>query len=392
VLEAAAVERLAYAGDASHYAELRRIIEEEQRSLGDREAWFVASLSFHARLVDMTGLITLTKVNEILGEITDRHLSRRRSVSPPNWVALARRVIKAHIKLVGFIEERNTAQAKDFWTLHMERSAALLFEDRAEETVLDLFDEASRGSIPPSDRNLKAAELLADFLRRRIVHGELDEGQMLPPESQLAEELGAGRPALREALRILESESLVAVERGSRGGGRVRTPSPLTAARPLATLLQLAHTTIEDVYETRMIIEPAAARWLAEHGSAEAKTDLRLLADAGRQHIEESDAWALHALQFHREVVARCGLETLSCLGGLVENTIDRHWANAVTSPAMRPEVMPPAVAHRAQMRLVSLIESGDGQGAETTWRNHLEGIQGLLARSERRVPLDFAD
>ena len=63
------------------------------------------------------------------------------------------------------------------------------------------------------------ADCVAAALRRMFNHGEITEGTMLPPESELMERFGVSRPTLREALRILESESLIEVQRGVRGGG-----------------------------------------------------------------------------------------------------------------------------------------------------------------------------
>ena len=67
-------------------------------------------------------------------------------------------------------------------------------------------------SVEQSGR--KAADVVAAALRRRIILGELQEGEALPPETA---DLGVSKPTLRQAIRILESESLVSVRRGSRG-------------------------------------------------------------------------------------------------------------------------------------------------------------------------------
>src|ERR1044072_6044836 len=66
----------------------------------------------------------------------------------------------------------------------------------------------------------KTAELIADQLRSSIVRGVLKKGDSLPTEVELVKQFGVSRPTLREAFRILESESLIVVWRGSRGGGR----------------------------------------------------------------------------------------------------------------------------------------------------------------------------
>ena len=61
----------------------------------------------------------------------------------------------------------------------------------------------------------KTGELIATYLRRQIVRGELRPGETLPAESQLMEQFSVSRPTLREAFHILEAETLISVRRGS---------------------------------------------------------------------------------------------------------------------------------------------------------------------------------
>src|SRR5882724_9537932 len=52
---------------------------------------------------------------------------------------------------------------------------------------------------------------IADQLRKLIEHGEYEVGTRLPPERDLATQLGVSRPSVREALIALEVEGLVEV-------------------------------------------------------------------------------------------------------------------------------------------------------------------------------------
>jgi DNA-binding FadR family transcriptional regulator len=70
-------------------------------------------------------------------------------------------------------------------------------------------------------REPKMAARVATVLRRMFIRGEIPEGTMLPPESELMERFRVYRPTLREAFRVLESESLIEVQRGVRGGAQV---------------------------------------------------------------------------------------------------------------------------------------------------------------------------
>src|SRR5690349_3670465 len=83
----------------------------------------------------------------------------------------------------------------------------------------------------------KAAELVAARIRRQIVDGDLPAGTGLPPEAELVARYGVSRPTLREAFRILESERLVTVRRGVKGGALVQSPSLDVATRSAQALL-----------------------------------------------------------------------------------------------------------------------------------------------------------
>ena len=73
-------------------------------------------------------------------------------------------------------------------------------------------------------RSPKTAELVARSLRRMVVDGDLKDGDYLPNEAELMTHFGVSRPTLREAVRLLKSERLVEVRRGSRTGAGYGCP------------------------------------------------------------------------------------------------------------------------------------------------------------------------
>src|SRR5882672_227305 len=113
-------------------------------------------------------------------------------------------------------------------------------------------------------RHPKAAEMVAAELRRQIITGQLKPGDKLHPENVLQEEFAISRPTLREALRLLESESLITISRGKHGGARVSSIDLGAAARQVAVYLQIEGATLQDVWLARTIIEPPAVGLLAE--------------------------------------------------------------------------------------------------------------------------------
>src|ERR1700680_2909057 len=93
-----------------------------------------------------------------------------------------------------------------------------------------MFSESKRAADSAVLRVPKTAELIAERLRGQIIRGELTEGDALPNETELVEKFGVSRPTLREALRVLESESLLDITRGMRGGGGGGMPPADNAA------------------------------------------------------------------------------------------------------------------------------------------------------------------
>jgi DNA-binding FadR family transcriptional regulator len=109
----------------------------------------------------------------------------------------------------------------------------------------------------------KAAELVAEALRTRILRRELLPGDRLPAESLLMTQYGVSRPTLREALRLLEAQELLEVRRGARGGGVVRQPSTRPAMEAISLWLLLSQPGVTHVAEDRLASIAAAALELA---------------------------------------------------------------------------------------------------------------------------------
>ncbi|MDA4105922.1 GntR family transcriptional regulator [Mycobacterium holsaticum DSM 44478] len=231
-------------------------------------------------------------------------------------------------------------------------------------------------------RSPKTAELVAGTLRRMVVDGQLKEGDFLPNEAELMAHFGVSRPTLREAVRVLESERLVEVRRGSRTGARVRVPGPEIVARPAGLLLELSGATIADVSVARSGIEPMAARLLAEVGTAADFEELeKMLADdipAGWQ----SDRFAETTQAFHLRLVQLSGNATLAIIAGMLHEITVRHTAfvfkeGRPVSKADYEKLM------RSYRKLMQILRSRDGAAAESHWRKHLDvarelSLQGL--------------
>jgi len=242
---------------------------------------------------------------------------------------------------------------------------------------------SNAGTIGTPMRAPKTAELIASHLRNQIVRGELKAGETIPPEQQLMEQFGVSRPTLREAYRILEAESLIGVRRGARGGAQVLEPDPMVAARHVGLLLQLQGTTIQDVYEARLIGEPACARLLATRRTQQDLADLREVADdlaalldAGTEDTPDMSRWTNITYRFHELIMQRCGNRTLAVQGAVLADIVGVHLSQSISTGMSREVDQQPARFRktlRSYEKLIRLVEAKDADGAEKHWRSHME-------------------
>src|SRR6059058_6132653 len=125
-------------------------------------------------------------------------------------------------------------------------------------------------------------------LRNMIQAGELRPGSRLPPEHQLAAEMGLSRSGVREAVKVLESARVLDVRRGD--GTYVTSLAPQLLLEGLGFAIDLLqeHNLLE-VIEVRRMLEPvatgAAAARIEEGSLAELRAILQQMEDT-RDDIE----------------------------------------------------------------------------------------------------------
>ncbi|MCW2621111.1 MAG: GntR family transcriptional regulator, partial [Frankiales bacterium] len=237
----------------------------------------------------------------------------------------------------------------------------------------------------------KTAELIAEQVRQQIVRWQLRAGDSLPSEVELMSQFGVSRPTLREAFRILETEALISVRRGSRGGARILAPDLSVAARYVGLLLQLSGATFGDVYEARIALEPVCARLFATRRTPEGIALLHACIAEMRRLAEPVDGlppppspavWSRLALRFHQLLITHCGNKTLAVQGGVLQDIVATHLSLLATSAFSAPDYLE-VLWRRVHTyeALVALIEAGDAAGAEAHWREHMEDARAGLFR-----------
>lgn len=224
----------------------------------------------------------------------------------------------------------------------------------------------------------KAAELIAEVIRRQIVLGELQAGDPLPAESKLLTRFNVSRPTLREAFRILEAEGLIQVRRGAGGGARIRLPEDGTAARSFGMLLQLRNATLGEVLEARTFIEPPLAGRLAANRTDEDLAALQAHIDLERGALHDYEKFGMATAVFHELLVQRAGNVAVGLMVGMLDDIFRRHVTQFVARA--RPDQLAlNEQALRNHAHLVDRIAARDAAGAEAGWRKHMLELHAII-------------
>lgn len=232
-------------------------------------------------------------------------------------------------------------------------------------------------------RQPRLAEIVAARLRDDILTGKLKEGDSLPRQEHLFNDFRVSLPAVREAMRILETEGLITVRRGNVGGAVVHLPTPERIARTITMVLQTRDTTISDVSGALLHLEPACAALCATRPDREDTVvpALREVIAEQEETFDDPDQFPTHAREFHETLVRNCGNETMIVIVGSLETIWTAHESTVWSEAAMvhgEPDPTSPLArkSRRAALRdhekLVDAIAAGDEKRTVTLASAHL--------------------
>ncbi len=215
----------------------------------------------------------------------------------------------------------------------------------------------------------KAADVLANLLREKILGGELREGADLPNERDLCAQSGLSRASVREALRILEGEGLITTRIGRNGGSTVARPNSETIERSVGIFIRGLGIRLEAVLEARAAIEPPSARFAALHRTDEDLAEIEKCQAKLEQasHNDDVDTYVRANLDWHVQVVRASHNELLIAFISAVSHSVYL----ATDLEGFNSAEVRNAVIH-AHRRVIEAIRAGDGEAAARRMERHV--------------------
>ncbi len=218
-------------------------------------------------------------------------------------------------------------------------------------------------------RIARASEEVVQQIKDLIFGGRLGPGSHLPSEKELTEQFALSRITIRDALRVLESEGLIEIRVGARGGAFVARPSTQRVSDSLTNLLRLQQITIQELIEARMAVESSVASLAAQRATPEDIKAMQQAVAAARAARQDGDPhFAPHSVAFHIALAeAAKNRVLLSTVNSLRTPFLE---ALAALRPTDAEDMAERAIADHQQ--ILKAVKARDGQRAQDLMHEHL--------------------
>ena len=234
----------------------------------------------------------------------------------------------------------------------------------------------SRETGPADKRASKIArQIEADIVRRGWTIGE-----SLGSEHALQQRYEVSRSVLREAVRLVEHHQVARMRRGPNGGLLICEPDAGPATRAVVIYLEYLGTTLGDLLNARLVLEPLAASLAAERIDEAGIDRLRAVLRAEQQWKPGLDA---PRDEFHIALAQQSKNPVLQLFIDVLMRLTARYARKSRTGSAGEAIELVDQM-HTDHSDIVAAVTAGDAARAKTLSERHVEAVTAWLQEHQR--------
>lgn len=226
------------------------------------------------------------------------------------------------------------------------------------------------GTIEKSGLSEQIVSRLLALIRER----RLRPGDKLPPERDLAQAMGVGRPSLREALRVLAAMNVVEIRHGN--GTYVTSLEPSLLVEHLEFVFSLEDTTFVHLLEARKILEVGNAEMAACRITDQELAGLGDCLARAESCVNDFKAFLETDLELHERITAAARNPVMSRFMAMVSRLGIASRQRTVELPGVAGRSL---ADHRA---IVKALCAHDPEAAAQAMLKHLDNVEQHLRQS----------
>jgi GntR family transcriptional repressor for pyruvate dehydrogenase complex len=221
------------------------------------------------------------------------------------------------------------------------------------------------------------SEEITETILRYIYFGELTNGQKLPPERILADDLGVSRSSLRSALQSLESIGYIVSIPGKGNYIHAHTQSGHKGCPDFRVVHNSRQ--VSDVINMRIKLETDIARLVAERATEAQIEEIRSALHQMRLEIEEGGLGNIGDARFHHKLAAASQNQAYVITVQLLAEILFESRTATMIAPGR------PWEAYAEHERILEAARKHDPDEASKAMQTHLEKALDLLPEHHAR-------
>jgi GntR family transcriptional regulator, transcriptional repressor for pyruvate dehydrogenase complex len=237
-------------------------------------------------------------------------------------------------------------------------------------------------------RTRRAFEEICQRIREQLALGVLKPGDKLPPERDLAQQLGVSRNVLREALRSLEMAGVLRLQKGVKGGAFIQEGDTSRMNDVMRDMLSLGSISLRELSEARIHVLDLVVRLACANAR---QLDLQALqANIERTELATREGRLLDRVECTREFYKLLALATGNkVIAMIMDSVTEIHLRFVYAKVASSGAATPRLVERRRQF--LSALCARNVSAATRLMRSHLESVQRMLEADPGSMTLHVA-
>lgn len=212
--------------------------------------------------------------------------------------------------------------------------------------------------------------------------GELERGDKLPSERELAEQFGVSRTAVREAVKALQEKGLIEVQPGR--GTFVTAGTSNAVRQSLGRALQFQPDTAPgELVAVRELLEPQIAAMAAERAQPEHIAAMRRAVDAMDASMEEPERFIEADLNFHLALADATGNSLITLLIDPIVDLLREQRTRIFSVPGG------PERGQKHHNRILEAVSSSNPDAAREAMKEHLQQVRDDSGTARASGPKD---
>ena len=234
----------------------------------------------------------------------------------------------------------------------------------------------------------RAFEEICERIREQLALGVLKPGDKLPPERELAQQLGVSRNVLREALRSLEMAGVLRLQKGVKGGAFIQEGDTSRMNDVMRDMLSLGTISVRELSEARIHVLDLVVRLAC--ANARQSDFVALEANIERTEVATREGRLLDRVECSREFYKLLAAATRNKVIAMIVASVTEIHMRFVYAKVASSGAATPRLAEKRRQFLTAL-RGRDVSSACQLMRTHLESVQQMLERDPGSMSLHVA-